>query len=78
MQIHLHSLATMRAVLVVVSLACLLGLTAATAQICDASKAPGSPWNTLLTGNTYDASTKTASEWLVLLFLLFKTVNTAV
>lgn len=53
----------MRAVLAVAVLALLFSFVNAQLQICDNKKAPGAPWNTLLTQNVYDAASKTASKW---------------
>lgn len=51
-----------RAFLSLAVVAVCIGLSTAQLQICDPKKAPGEPWNTLLTRNAYDASSNTASE----------------
>lgn len=43
--------------------ACGLALVAGQGtQLCDPNKAPGQPWNSLLSKNTYDPASKTSSE----------------
>lgn len=51
-----------RALLSLAVVAVCIGLATAQLQICDPKKAPGEPWNTLLTKNTWDASANAASE----------------
>lgn len=51
-----------RAFLSLAGVAVCICLATAQLQICDPKKAPGEPWNTLLTSNQYDASSNAASE----------------